>query len=182
MKKLTTILLAAMAAAALSCQKTNNDDNKFHPSTPDSLPDKPEVVIRDGSLYVNGESFLIKGAALNGDNVDTDNNQEFWKEAKEAGANTVRMYSVNTNAVELLDEMARKGLYVNLGLELPRQCEGFDYDNETDRRKTLASVKSIVDKLKDHPVVVHRKRVGSEQYGRWFRHNHYQHKSLGGCE
>lgn len=154
MKRLTTILLAVMAAGALSCQKPVEDDNKFHPSEPDSLPEKPEVVIKDGALYVNGEAFFIKGAALNGDNKDSDRNQEFWKEAKQAGANTVRMYSVNDQAVDLLDEMARKGIYVNLGLWMPRECEGFDYNDETARKKQVASVKTIVSRLKNHPAIL----------------------------
>ncbi|MGN0190434.1 MAG: glycoside hydrolase family 2 TIM barrel-domain containing protein, partial [Candidatus Cryptobacteroides sp.] len=154
MKKSTTILLAVMAAAALSCQKTDNDDSKFHPSEPESLPDKPEVVIKDGALYVNGESFFIKGAALNGDNLDSDKNQEFWKEAKQSGANTVRMYSVNDEAEDLLDEMAKKGVYVNLGLWMPRECEGFDYNDETARKKQVASVKTIVSRLKNHPAIL----------------------------
>lgn len=110
MKKLTTILLASMAVMALSCQKNNdNEEGKFHPQTPEELPDKPEVIVKDGSFYVNGEPFFIKGAAINGDNLDSDGNQEFWKEAKQAGANTVRMYSVNNESIAFLDEMAKKG-------------------------------------------------------------------------
>ena len=144
-----------MTALALSCQKTNdNDVSKYHPIVPAGLPDKPEVAINGGNLYVNGEAFFIKGAAINGDNKDADGNQEFWEEAKQAGANTVRMYSVNEQSVDLLDEMSKKGIYVNLGLWMPRECEGFDYNDEYARKKQVASVKTIVNKLKDHPAIL----------------------------
>lgn len=155
MKKLTTILLASMAVMALSCQKNNdNEEGKFHPQTPEELPDKPEVIVKDGSFYVNGEPFFIKGAAINGDNLDSDGNQEFWKEAKQAGANTVRMYSVNNESIAFLDEMAKKGVYVNLGIGIARECEGFDYNDENARKKQLSSVKSLIDKIADHPAIL----------------------------
>ena len=155
MKKYTTILLAAMAAMTISCQKpVGDDESKYHPIVPDALPDKPEVDVKDGVLQVNGEAFFIKGAAINGDNKDSDRNQEFWKEAKQAGANTVRMYSVNDQSVDLLDEMAKKGIYVNLGLWMPRECEGFDYNDETARKKQVSSVKTIINRLKNHPAIL----------------------------
>ena len=116
--------------------------------------DTPVVKIENNKLYVNGKEFYIKGAALNGDNKTSAGKQEFWKEAKQAGANTVRLYSVNTLSETVLDDLVNQGIYVNLGLWMPRECEGYDYNDAAARKTQISSVKKIVDKYKGHPAIL----------------------------
>ena len=114
----------------------------------------PQVEIRNNKLLVNGTEFFVKGVAVNGDNKDSDGKQEFWKEAKASGANVVRIYGANSQAKEMLDEMARNGLYVCFGLNVGRQCNGFDYDDIVARQNQIAELKNIVNNLKGHPAIL----------------------------
>lgn len=155
MKSLRNILLVLFSSLAVSCQQEINfEDSKYHPIKPEALPDIPTVEIKDGRLYVNSEEFFVKGAAINGDNKDSDRKQEFWVEAGNAGANIVRIYGANGQSREMLDEMARRGMYVCFGLNVGRQCNGFDYNDEFARKKQLATLKGIVDEIKDHPAIL----------------------------
>lgn len=155
MKSIKNILLILSSVMILSCQPgLNFTDDKYHPIKPEALPDIPLVEIKDGRLYVNGEEFFVKGAAINGDNKDSDRKQEFWKEAKAAGANVVRIYGANGQSREMLDEMARNGMYVCFGLNVGRQCNDFDYNDDFARKKQLATLKGIVDEMKDHPAIL----------------------------
>lgn len=155
MKSIRNILLILSSVMIFSCQPVVDfTDEKYHPIKPPTLPDIPVVEIKDGLLYVNGEEFFVCGAAVNGDNKDSDRKQEFWREAKAAGANVIRMYGVNGSIRETLDEIAMNGMYVCFGINIGRQCNGFDYNDDFARRKQLSSVKSLVDEIKDHPAIL----------------------------
>ncbi|MGN0191267.1 MAG: glycoside hydrolase family 2 TIM barrel-domain containing protein [Candidatus Cryptobacteroides sp.] len=114
----------------------------------------PAVEIRDKKLYVNGEEFFVKGVALNGDNKDSSGKQEFWKDAKAAGANVVRLYSVTSQSKTLLDELAADGMYAYVGLNVGRIIDGFDYTSNTARDNQKIALKSIINNLKGHPAIL----------------------------
>ena len=118
------------------------------------IQNKPTVEIRNKKLYVNGAEFFVKGAALNGDNKDVAGKQEFWKQAKAAGANVVRLYSVSSATRPLLDELAAAGMYAYVGLNVGRIVDGFDYLDETARTKQREQLKSIINNLKGHPAIL----------------------------
>jgi len=74
-------------------------------------------------LWVDGAPYFIKGAGL-----------EFGQMALLAacGGNTFRTWRVNNgaqSAEEILDEAARLGLKVCMGLDLARERHGFDYSD-----------------------------------------------------
>jgi hypothetical protein len=95
-------------------------------------------------MFVKGEEFFVKGVASN----------NFYEEAKNFGANTVRTYGVNDQSRQILDEAYAAGLYVNFGLYMKRETDGFDYNNETAVKAQLEVMKEAVDKFKDHPALL----------------------------
>ncbi len=95
-------------------------------------------------MFVNGKEFFIKGAATN----------NFYKEAKLFGANTVRTYGVSNLSKSILDEAHKAGLYVNFGLYMKREADGFDYNNESAVNLQLEVMKDAVIRFKDHPALL----------------------------
>ena len=92
-------LMLVLAVSASACDKSSPldkyKDPKWHEitddDTPDTpLPDKPTVEVRNKKLYVNGEEFFVKGAAINGGNNKGDGSNPFYDTAHERGANVVR--------------------------------------------------------------------------------------------
>lgn len=161
-KILKCAVLLTLALSAQACDKSSPLDKyrdpKWHeitddPDAPDTpLPDKPKVEIKNMKLYVNDEEFFVKGAAANGGNSAKDGSNPFYLTAKACGANTVRTYSQIQTSV--LDDFARKGLYICMGLVIGKESEGFDYNDETARKKQISSLKGVVDKYKDHPAIL----------------------------
>jgi hypothetical protein len=95
-------------------------------------------------MFVKGEEFFVKGVASN----------NFYKEAADYGANTVRTYGVSDLSRSILDEAYEAGIYVNFGLYMKREIDGFDYNNETAVKAQLEVMKQAVDKFKDHPALL----------------------------
>lgn len=154
-------LMLVLAVSASACDKSSPFDKykdpKWHEitddDTPDTpLPDKPTVEVRNKKLYVNGEEFFVKGAAINGGNNKGDGSNPFYDTAHERGANVVRTYSQINMSV--LDDFARKGMYINMGLVIGKESEGFDYNDETARKKQINTLKSVVDRYKNHPAIL----------------------------
>ena len=153
--------MLVLAVSASACDKSSPldkyKDPKWHEitddDTPDTpLPDKPTVEVRNKKLYVNGEEFFVKGAAINGGNNKGDGSNPFYDTAHECGANVVRTYSQINMSV--LDDFARKGMYINMGLVIGKESEGFDYNDDTARKKQINTLKSVVDKYKNHPAIL----------------------------
>ncbi len=154
-------LMLALTISASACDKSDPLDKyrdpKWHEitddDTPDTpLPDKPTVEVKDKKLYVNGEEFFVKGAATNGGNNKGDGSNAFFDTARERGANVVRTYSQINRSV--LDDLARKGMYINMGLVIGKESEGFDYNDDAARKKQINTLKGVVDRYKDHPAIL----------------------------
>lgn len=95
-------------------------------------------------LLVDGEEFYIKGAACN----------NFYARAADFGANTIRTYGISDQTRAILDAAHEKGLYVNLGLYVKRETDGFDYNNETAVKNQFNEMKTAVQRFKDHPALL----------------------------
>ena len=95
-------------------------------------------------IFVNDSEFFIKGAAAN----------NFHGEAAKYGANTVRTYGVAANTRQILDDAHAAGLYVNFGLYMKRETDGFDYNNVTAVSQQLEDMKEAVIRFKDHPALL----------------------------
>ncbi len=119
--------------------------NSFEES---ELPSPARVTLTqtgtEWKMFVNGEEFYVKGVASN----------NFYKEAADYGANTVRTYGVSDLSRSILDEAYEAGIYVNFGLYMKREVDGFDYNNEAAVAAQLEVMKQSVDKFKDHPALL----------------------------
>lgn len=147
--KNSTILLYALAFLVFSSCKDKYDypipKNSFEESTA-PLPAKVTVlkVNNQWQMQVNGNEFYIKGAASN----------NFQELATKYGANTVRTYGVATNTKEILDKAHAAGVYVNFGLYIGRETDGFDYNNATAVSQQLEKMKQDILRFKDHPAIL----------------------------
>lgn len=96
-------------------------------------------------MYRNSEEFFVKGAAAN----------RYWKRVAEFGGNAFRTYSTSEETTPaILSEAYRNGLYVNMGLALGRERDGFDYDNEEKVAAQLESIRALVRRFRNHPAVM----------------------------
>lgn len=99
-------------------------------------------------LFLDGEPFYVKGAAL-----------EFGDIASLAahGANSFRTWRTDNgqrSGREVLDEAHRHGLKVTMGIDVGRERQGFDYDDEDAVAAQLADIRRQVVELKDHPALI----------------------------
>lgn len=112
------------------------------------LPPPAKVTLtKTGSewkMFVNGNEFFVKGAATN----------NFYKESAQFGANTIRTYGVSDQSRAVLDEAHAAGIYVNFGLYMKREVDGFDYNNEAAVEQQLQVMKEAVIRFKDHPALL----------------------------
>lgn len=95
-------------------------------------------------MFVDGEEFYVKGVAIN----------NFPETAGHYGANTIRTYGVNDTTRAILDRAYEAGLYVNFGLWVNRETDGFNYDDEAAVAQHLAAIKEDIDRFKDHPALL----------------------------
>ena len=159
-------ILALLVLLLAGCSKENPIDKyKYWQGAGDSGEtverDKTTVEIKDNGIYVNGEQFYIKGAALNGKNLSaTDDENPFWAEAVKAGANSIRLYSSadlpadNTKALACLDKFYEQHIFVAFGLQVARECDGADYSSDAIREYRINTLKKEVDKYKGHPAIL----------------------------
>jgi len=113
-------------------------------------PAKVEVRQVQGrwQLYVNHQPFFIKGAGL-----------EFGDQEKlaAAGGNSFRTWRTangRESGQQVLDRALKNGLYVDMGLDVERERQGFDYSDSNHVAKQLADIKAQVLQLKDHPALL----------------------------
>jgi hypothetical protein len=151
MKNLKTSLFITLHALAIICFGCN--DRYDYPIPQNSfvetdLPQPAKVTLSQSGgswkMFVNGEEFFIKGAATN----------NFYGRAADYGANTVRTYGVSANTRQILDEAYAAGLYVNFGLYIKRETDGFDYNNEVAVKEQFEIMKEAVIRFKDHPAIL----------------------------
>jgi len=109
-----------------------------------------EIVERDGSFVLlrGGEPYEVRGAGL-----------EFNDPAALAarGGNSMRTWRTNNaqfTGQELLDEAERLGMTVTMCIEIGRERQGFDYDDEEAVRKQFEYARGEVLKYKDHPALL----------------------------
>ncbi|WP_205966309.1 glycoside hydrolase family 2 TIM barrel-domain containing protein [Parapedobacter sp. SGR-10] len=134
----------------LLCSCTDRYDYPIPPASFEEtvLPPPVKVTLSKESsewkMFVDGEEFYIKGACTNG----------FYGMPAEFGANVIRTYGVSDDSRRILDEAYEAGLYVNFGLYMKKEADGFDYDNEEAVAQQLEAMKNDVIRFKDHPALL----------------------------
>ena len=106
----------------------------------------PVTVVQEGGryrLFRGGQPYEIRGAGL-ADNMET---------LAAHGGNSFRTWSTN-DAGQVLDEALRLGLTVALCIEIGRERQGFDYDDEQAVAAQLEFARGEVRKYKDHPALL----------------------------
>jgi hypothetical protein len=103
-------------------------------------------IVRNGNGYQllrDGQPYFIKGGG----------GHAHYDVLKECGGNSVRIWDTK-QARQVLDEAHRLGLTVTLGLEVGRERQGFDYNDEKAVAAQLAKLKKEVLLYKDHPALL----------------------------
>lgn len=111
---------------------------------------KVEIVEKDGqfTLLRGGEPYQVRGVGM----VDTN-----FERAAKYGANSIRTWSVDDNAIpalELLDRAHAQGMTVSLCLEFARERHGFDYNDPEAVAKQFEESRERVMRYKDHPALL----------------------------
>lgn len=112
------------------------------------LPEVAKVTLSKESgewkMFLNDDEFYVNGACTN----------NYYGDVANFGGNVIRTYGVSEDSRRILDEAHEAGLYVNFGLYMRREADGFDYDNEAAVAQQLAEMKDAVDRFKDHPALL----------------------------
>ena len=105
-----------------------------------------EVVAYEGgyTLVRGGKPYLVRGAGVAGVSLET---------LAERGGNSVRTWGIE-DAQSTLDEAAKYGLTVAMGLPVAAERFGFDYDNTESIAEQRSTVRNAVLKYKDHPALL----------------------------
>ncbi len=98
---------------------------------------------RGWELLRDGEPYYVKG--VGGDS--------FIDLAASVGANSLRTWGPE-NAESILDEAEKNGMTVMLGLWVPHERHGFDYNDEKAVKKMVNGFRGVVEKYKDHPALL----------------------------
>ena len=149
--KLKYLLTSFFVIAAILNASCSDSDNYTIPKgsfeeIPVAPPAKVETAKVNGKwrLLVNGEELYVKGVASN----------NFYAEAATFGANVIRTYGVSSMTKAILDEAHKNGLYVNFGLYIKRETDGFDYNNVAAVKTQFDEMKAAVERFKDHPALL----------------------------
>lgn len=141
-------ILMALLLLVVSCLP--KDDYVIPPNSFDIKPPgkvaKVEIKQTDGKwqLLVDDKDFYIKGVAAN----------NFYDRVGNFGANVIRTYGVNDSTKQILDAAAKNGVYVNFGIYIRREADGFDYNDTAKVKAQFNEVKTIVNRFKDHPALL----------------------------
>ncbi len=105
-----------------------------------------EVVAYEGgyTLVRDGKPYLVRGAGFVGVSLET---------LAERGGNSVRTWGIE-EAQSTLDEAAKYGLTVSMGLPVAAERFGFDYDSAESIAEQRENVRAAVLKYKDHPALL----------------------------
>ncbi len=91
-----------------------------------------------------GRPYFVKGAGGDGDKALL----------ARAGGNSLRTWAVGEGTAALLDEAAKLGLTVTLGLWLGHKEQGFDYGDAAAVARQLQEARAAVLRFKDHPALL----------------------------
>lgn len=121
-------------------------------SAPGELAGPAKVEVRKNGpsykMYVNGEAFYIRGAGLEGGNIE---------ELAAHGGNAMRTWRTDNffrTGQEVLDEAYKQGIMVCMGIEIARERHGFDYNDSAAVQKQFEYARGEVIKYKDHPALL----------------------------
>ena len=105
-----------------------------------------EVVAFEGgyTLVRDGKPYLVRGAGVVGVGLET---------LAKRGGNSVRTWGIE-EAQSTLDEAAKYGLTVSMGLPVAAERFGFDYDDAESKAEQRENVRAAVLKYKDHPALL----------------------------
>ena len=105
-----------------------------------------EVVAFEGgyTLVRDGKPYLVRGAGVVGVGLET---------LAKRGGNSVRTWGIE-EAESTLDEAAKYGLTVSMGLPVAAERFGFDYDDPESKEEQRENVRAAVLKYKDHPALL----------------------------
>ena len=105
-----------------------------------------KVVAFEGgyTLVRDGKPYLVRGAGVAGVGLET---------LAKRGGNSVRTWGIE-EAQATLDEAAKYGLTVAMGLPVAAERFGFDYDDAESIAVQRANVRDAVLKYKDHPALL----------------------------
>lgn len=105
-----------------------------------------EVVAHDGgyTLVRDGKPYLVRGAGVAGVGLET---------LAARGGNSIRTWGIE-EAQSTLDEAAKYGLTVSMGLPVAAERFGFDYDSAESIAEQRENVRAAVLKYKDHPALL----------------------------
>jgi beta-galactosidase/beta-glucuronidase len=108
---------------------------------------KVAIVERSGRfmLYRDGKPYYIKGVNVM--------NCRYLQEAKDAGANSIRVYNTDS-AQQILDSAARLGLSVFLGVRMNYADKDMDYSDEHAVAAQFEKIRKEILKFKDHPALL----------------------------
>lgn len=103
-------------------------------------------------MYVDGQPFFMKGASIY---PVPPQNQTFYTNIANYGANTVRTFRTYLDSGEILDNCERLGLMVQLGLNFRAIRSGY-YKDDPDAAlaKQEEEILAVVESFKDHPAVL----------------------------
>ncbi len=153
MKYLNIKINVLAAYAFLIIVSASCKDRYDYPIPPASfeetiLPPPVKVTLSKESgawkMFVNDAEFYVKGACTN----------NYYGDVALFGGNTIRTYGVSDDSRRILDEAYEAGLYVNFGLYMKREADGFDYNNEAAVAQQLEDMKEAVIRFKDHPALL----------------------------
>ena len=113
------------------------------------LENKPSHVVlkhEDGKwqMYRNGSPYYVKGVG----------GSQMLDLLAESGGNSIRTWDVDDSTLALLDEAAKRGLTVNVGLWIGHERHNFDYNDEAQVKAQYDKFKKYVTLIKDHPAVL----------------------------
>ena len=105
-----------------------------------------QVVAYEGgyTLVRDGKPYLVRGAGVAGASLEV---------LAERGGNSVRTWGIE-EAQATLDEAAKYGLTVAMGLPVAAERFGFDYDDADSKDLQRANVRDAVLKYRDHPALL----------------------------
>ena len=148
--RLKHIFALILVLGGLNASCSDNDNYTIPKGSFEEKPVVPPVKVETSKingkwrLLVDGQELYIKGAACN----------NFYAEAADFGANVIRTYGVSDNSRAILDAAYENGLYVNFGLYVKRETDGFDYNNTAAVKAQFDEMKTAVERFKDHPALL----------------------------
>ena len=124
------------------CTLSYSASNKWVPSIVEIKSNETTA-----QFYVNGAPYPIRGVGMDY------NEGERLAALQAAGGNTFRTWSVQNLDAEL--ELAVKhDLMIAVGINVQKELEGFDYNDEVAVKEQFEWVKGVVQKYKNHPNIL----------------------------